>query len=65
VLIDLMMPVMDGWELVRAMKRDPNLAQIPTAVVSAARTSTSIPANIRVFAKPFPVTELLQFIEAA
>lgn len=65
VLIDLMMPVMDGWELVRAMKKDPELARIPSAVVSAARAPDSIPETIPVFAKPFSVDALLDFIEGS
>src|SRR3712207_9589138 len=35
ILLDLMMPVMDGWEFRQHQQNDPNLAQIPTVVVSA------------------------------
>ena len=40
VLLDLMMPVMNGWEFRDAQLRDPELSQIPVVVLSAdARTS--------------------------
>jgi CheY-like chemotaxis protein len=35
ILLDLMMPVMNGWELRAALQKDPNLAEIPVVVVSA------------------------------
>ena len=35
VLLDLMMPVMDGWEFRRRQLADPSIASIPVAVVSA------------------------------
>lgn len=35
ILLDLMMPVMDGWEFRAAQLRDPTLARIPVVVISA------------------------------
>jgi CheY-like chemotaxis protein len=35
VLLDLWMPVMDGWEFLRRKKSDPNLAALPVVVTSA------------------------------
>jgi signal transduction histidine kinase len=35
ILLDLRMPVMDGWEFRAAQKNDPNLATIPVLAVSA------------------------------
>jgi CheY-like chemotaxis protein len=34
ILLDLMMPVMDGWELQRELAKDPALATIPVALLS-------------------------------
>jgi CheY-like chemotaxis protein len=34
VVVDLMMPRMDGADLIRTMQRDPQLAAIPVAVLS-------------------------------
>ena len=36
ILLDLMMPVMDGWQFRQAQIRDATLASIPVIVVSAA-----------------------------
>lgn len=35
ILLDLMMPVMDGWAFRREQLRDPRLANIPVIVLSA------------------------------
>ena len=35
ILLDLMMPVMDGFEVLRAMNRDPELKKIPVIVLTA------------------------------
>jgi DNA-binding response OmpR family regulator len=37
VLLDLMMPVMDGWEFLRRCRAQDLYAQIPVVVMSAAR----------------------------
>src|SRR5688572_26345960 len=35
ILLDLMMPIMDGWEFRRLQQADPRLAAIPIVVMSA------------------------------
>ena len=35
ILLDLMMPVMDGWEFRRQLEADPALAPVPVIVLSA------------------------------
>ncbi len=35
IVLDLMMPVMDGWQFRREQQRDPRLATIPVVIVSA------------------------------
>ena len=35
ILLDLMMPVMDGWQFRAEQVKDPNLAKIPVVIVSA------------------------------
>jgi CheY-like chemotaxis protein len=44
ILLDLMMPVMNGWQFREAQVRDPRLAGIPVVVVTAAGARDSIPA---------------------
>ena len=34
ILLDLMMPVMDGWAFREAQQRDPTLAEIPVVILS-------------------------------
>ena len=35
ILLDLMVPVMDGWQFMAVRARDPNLMSIPVVIVSA------------------------------
>lgn len=63
VLLDLMMPVMDGWQFWDAMQMDHELATIPVVVVSAAREKA--PAGVlRCLTKPIDLKYLLATIEA-
>ena len=55
VLTDVRMPRMDGWELSRAIARDPDLSSIPVVVVTSDKIlAFSSPARD----KPFSVAEL-------
>jgi CheY-like chemotaxis protein len=44
ILLDLMMPVMDGWEFRDRQRQDPELADIPILVVSAVNDPDQIRA---------------------
>src|SRR5690242_14878079 len=44
ILLDLMMPVMDGWEFRNQQRQDPALADIPILVVSAVNDPDQIRA---------------------
>jgi len=59
ILLDLCMPVMDGWAFLLAQRNDPALAHIPVVVTSA---ETCRPYNCRadaVFAKPIDLAGLM------
>jgi len=43
ILLDLMMPVMNGWQFREAQKQDPDLASIPVVVITAAGPRQEIP----------------------
>jgi len=67
ILLDLMMPVLNGWELRDALRDDPQLADIPQLVISAYMDEAeqhvlSLPADdcIR---KPFHIRVLIDAIE--
>jgi CheY-like chemotaxis protein len=44
ILLDLMMPVMNGWQFREAQTNDPRFAKIPVIVVTAAGARDDIPA---------------------
>ena len=44
IILDLMMPVMNGWQFRVAQQSDPNLSHIPVVVVTAAGVREDIPA---------------------
>jgi CheY-like chemotaxis protein len=66
IVLDLMMPVMDGWQFRRAQLQDPALASVPVLVISAVPTHlqrTSELAARRVFPKPFDYDALLAEVD--
>jgi len=67
ILLDLMMPVMDGWDFRHAQMNDQALSNIPVVVITAAGFSeASIKAqfgDIEFVAKPPPVQRLLNAIQ--
>ena len=44
ILLDLMMPVMNGWQFREAQASDPRFSGIPVVVVTAAGTRDAMPA---------------------
>jgi CheY-like chemotaxis protein len=65
MLIDLMMPNMDGWQLLHTMREDPTLARIPSAVVSAARDTSRLPEKTVTFSKPCDLRDVIRFLRAS
>jgi CheY-like chemotaxis protein len=62
MMVDLMMPVMNGWEFVAAVRRDPVLRQIPIVVISAIGASTPVPPDVVFLKKPVQVDRLLEVV---
>lgn len=63
ILLDLMMPVMNGWELRREIESDPALADVPVVVISAA--TGELVRNTRADAfitKPIDIDQLLDVV---
>jgi CheY-like chemotaxis protein len=62
ILLDLMMPVMDGWAFRREQLRDPRLAHIPVIVLSALHHGwvEGIPPTLP---KPIDMGQLLAELE--
>jgi signal transduction histidine kinase len=64
VLLDLMMPVMDGWQFRLEQKRDPLLSQVPVIALSANGSPQARAVDAAAFiAKPLDVSVLLSTIE--
>jgi CheY-like chemotaxis protein len=62
VLLDLAMPVMDGWQFLSAVQADAALATIPI-VIASAHGATHAPAGVAgVLRKPFDLDRLLQVV---
>ncbi len=65
ILLDLMMPVMDGWEFAQRMRQRPSVANIPIIVLSADRNVGSKANDIGAtghLAKPFELNDLLDLV---
>jgi DNA-binding response OmpR family regulator len=69
VLLDLMMPDMDGWEVYQRMKSNPKTADIPVIVVTARAQSIDKVLGLHIakvddyITKPFGPSELLRSVE--
>lgn len=61
VLLDLMMPGMDGWEFRRVQRQDPELAGIPVVVISALGAVKDLDAQDYI-QKPFELDQLLSVV---
>ena len=62
VLLDLMMPVMNGWEFLDEVAKDPSLKVIPVVVLTAAERA-QVPETVEVLRKPMDLRALLQVVE--
>ena len=69
VLLDLMMPDMDGWDVYQQMKADDDLKDIPVIIVTAKAQSIDKVLGLHIakvddyITKPFGPQELLQSVE--
>jgi DNA-binding response OmpR family regulator len=69
VLLDLMMPDIDGWEVYQRMKANPAMNQIPVIVVTAKAQSIDKMLGLHIakvddyLTKPFGPAELLSSVE--
>lgn len=68
ILLDIMMPVMDGWEAVAALRQDQDTAHIPIFALTALRLSqeqleqAGFTGHLN---KPVPPHRLLEAVEGA
>ena len=63
ILLDLMMPVMDGWEFRRQQQADPELAPVPVIVLSALDPARAATVDADAFLKkPLDFDRLLELV---
>lgn len=70
VLLDLMMPRMDGWEVLRLLKEDEDTATIPVVLLTARADDESqlkgwSEGIVDYITKPFNPLSLVRFVEKA
>jgi CheY-like chemotaxis protein len=63
ILLDLMMPNMNGWEFREAQLRDTRLAKIPVVVLSATGERSRPIDAVLVLRKPVTLDELLSAVK--
>jgi CheY-like chemotaxis protein len=67
ILLDMMMPRLDGEGFIKAMRSDPNLADIPVVILTAhpgARAKASALGAAGCLRKPVELSDLLAVVEA-
>lgn len=66
VLVDLMMPIMNGWELIDRIRHSATLSQLTVVVVSAAGESLAVPEGVReTLRKPVRLDRLIEVVSVA
>jgi CheY-like chemotaxis protein len=65
ILLDLMMPVMNGWDFLQVRQHDPVLAPIPIVAISAApRHTTAAALGVQeTLAKPIDFDRLVALVQ--
>lgn len=68
VVLDLMMPILSGWDVLRERAHDASIRKIPVIIVSANRDpeiATAVDAGICAFLpKPFDITALSALVRS-
>jgi len=70
ILLDVRMPELDGWGMLRQLRADPNVAHIPVVVFTADMSARSeAPLELResdvLITKPFQADDLLHAVQSA
>lgn len=63
ILLDLMMPVMNGWEFAATIEKDAKLASIPVIIVSAYNDKATNIKSIASLKKPIDLRSLNETIK--
>jgi CheY-like chemotaxis protein len=66
ILLDLMMPVMNGWQFRTAQQRHPDLADIPVVIVTAGLNTDAAARDLAAHCclkKPVSIEDLLDAVQ--
>lgn len=66
VLLDMTMPIMNGWELAHVLRTEARFSTIPIAILSASADSHALDdlrSNVRVLKKPVDLPNLLGLLD--
>lgn len=66
IIVDLMMPVMNGWELLHELARDPELRRLPIVVITGSGCAVELPraaAPVTTLRKPITCAQLIRVLE--
>ena len=63
ILLDLMMPVMDGWQFRKEQKQDPEIADIPLVVITATGKRPVLIDAAELVMKPLDLNQLFRAVE--
>jgi CheY-like chemotaxis protein len=64
LLLDLMMPGMNGWQVVDEMERNRRLAAIPVFIVTAVPNVSEVRSGYPIFTKPIKLDRMMRTIRA-
>jgi CheY-like chemotaxis protein len=62
ILLDLMMPIMDGWQFLDARQKTPRVASVPVVVLSASASVPGAEGKVPFMRKPVGVGPLLAIV---
>ena len=59
ILLDLMMPFIDGWQVIEQLRQDDRLARVPVVVITAFNRDLGSAAALPILRKPIELSDLL------
>ena len=59
ILLDLMMPFVDGWQVIDRLRQDDRLARVPIVVITAFNRDLGSAAELPILRKPVELGDLL------
>ena len=62
ILLDLMMPVMDGWQMFEKLRQDERLSRIPVVVITAFGRDLGSVGQLPVLKKPINLHDLQRVV---